>query len=301
MTPPSADSLLNVGVPNKGALSEPAIALLTDAAYRVRRPGRELSIVDADLGIKFFYLRPRDIAVYVGDGTLDLGVTGRDLLRDCRAPAREVLQLGFARSKFRFAARPGTIDGLRDAAGEIDLSRLDGQRIATSFPHLVTTFLADRHIKAELITLDGAVENAVELGSASVIVDVVETGTSLRNAGLEPFGDPLMDSEGILIGGTAPRDDAKAGLIRVLCGRLQGVLDARRYVLVDYDCPNEVLEQAAQITPGKEGPTISPLGKEGWSAVRALVQRKDLQQVMDELEKLGATAILSTRLEGCRI
>lgn len=301
MTSSAAGSLLRVGLPNKGGLSQPTIELLAEADYRVHRANRELSIVDVQHGIQFFYLRPRDIAVYVGDGRLHLGITGRDLLLDSCAPAQEVQQLGFAWSQFRFAAKPETIARLRDSTGEVDLSRLDGQRIATSFPNLVARFLRDQRIRAELIKLDGAVENAVDLGSASVIVDVVETGASLRNAGLEPFGAPLMDSEGILIGASDAPDEARAEAIRVLRDRIQGVLDARRFVLLDYDCPDELLEQAFMITPGRVSPTVSPLGKPEWSAVRALVERKELQPVMDRLRRLGAKALLSTRLEGCRI
>ncbi|MGW4587778.1 ATP phosphoribosyltransferase [Amycolatopsis thermoflava] len=295
--------MLRVGVPNKGALSQPAIDLLSDADYRVRRLNRELSVLDPRHRIQFFYLRPRDIAVYVGDGMLDLGITGRDLFLDSTAQAKEVCRLGFARSQFRFAARPGTIAKLSNATtGEVELSRLSGLRIATSFPRLMAKFLADKGIQAELIKLDGAVENAVELGSASVIVDVVETGTSLRNAGLAPFGAPLMDSEGIIIRGADPQDHpVKERAVRVLLERVQGVLDARRFVLLDYDCPDTLLEKAFAITPGRESPTVSPLSKPGWSAVRSLVERRDLQHVMDKLTALGATAILSTRLEGCRI
>lgn len=281
--------MLRVAIPNKGALSEAATQLLKEAGYLQRRDSRELVIADTDNEVEFFYLRPRDIAVYVGKGTLDVGITGRDLLQDSQAPAQEVMGLDFARSTFHFA-------GLQGQFSSID--ELQGKRIATSYANLVSDYLQERHIDASVIRLDGAIESSIRLGVADAIADVVETGNTMRAAGLEPFGEPLMSSEALLI----KRHDAHdlAGLEK-LRRRLRGVLIARQYVLVDYDIEQERLPQATEITPGLEAPTISPLNREGWVAVRSMVPRKSANNIMDELYAAGARAILVSPIQAARL
>ena len=281
--------MLRVAVPNKGALSEEASGMLKEAGYKQRRDSRELVLVDAANDVEFFFLRPRDIALYVGSGTLDVGVTGRDLLLDSGAEAEEVVALGFGGSTFRFAARTGTATSLAD---------LEGRRIATSYAGLVDRHLREHGVAASVVKLDGAVETAVRLGVADVIADVVETGSTLRAAGLEVFGEPILRSEAVLVRRTgAPQDDA----VDVLVRRLQGVLVARQYVLMDYDVRVELVEKACGITPGLESPTVSPLHDKGWVAVRAMVPRARTNQVMDDLYALGARAILVTGIHACRL
>jgi ATP phosphoribosyltransferase len=281
--------LLRVAVPNKGALSERATDMLAEAGYRQRREGRELVVHDVDNDVEFFFLRPRDIAVYVGAGTLDVGITGRDLLLDSEAEAEEVMSLGFGSSTFRFAALPGTLGELGD---------LQGRRVATSFPGLVRSYLAGHGITADLVRLDGAVETAVRLGVAEVIADVVETGSTLKAAGLALFGDPILRSEAVLVRRRGAVDSVPVG---VLLRRLSGVLVARRYVLMDYDVRAELVEQACAITPGLESPTVSALHEKGWAAVRAMVPKARTNQVMDELYDLGARAIIVTAVHACRL
>jgi ATP phosphoribosyltransferase len=281
--------MLRVAVPNKGALAEAAAGMLKEAGYRQRRDGRELVLPDHENGVEFFFLRPRDIAVYVGAGTLDVGITGRDLLLDSGADARELVALGFGDSTFRFAAKAGSASTVAD---------LEGRRIATSYPGLVERCLGEHGVKADVVRLDGAVETAVRLGVADVIADVVETGTTLRNAGLEVFGDPILRSEAVLVRPGAAGDDPA---VDVLVRRLQGVLVARQYVLMDYDVRVELVEQACVITPGLESPTVSPLQDPLWVAVRAMVPRARTNQVMDELYALGARAILVTGIHACRL
>ncbi|WP_369052222.1 MULTISPECIES: ATP phosphoribosyltransferase [Kineococcus] len=281
--------MLRIAVPNKGSLSEAASAMLREAGYNQRREAKELILDDPDNNAQFVFLRPRDIALYVGSGTLDVGVTGRDLLLDSRAPADEVLPLGFARSTFRLAARPGTAASVTD---------LQGRRIATSYSGLLGKHLAEHGVSADVVHLDGAVETAVALGIADVIADVVETGTTLRAAGLEVFGEPVMRSEAVLVRRTgAPADPA----VDVLVRRLQGVLVARQYAMVDYDCPKHLVEAACAITPGLESPTVSPLADPDWVAVRAMVSKSSTNRVMDELYDLGARAILVTSIHACRL
>ncbi|TAM83307.1 MAG: ATP phosphoribosyltransferase [Jatrophihabitans sp.] len=281
--------MLRIAVPNKGSLSEPSCQMLAEAGYRQRADARELVLFDAENETEFFFLRPRDIAVYVGSGRLDVGITGVDLLRDSGAPAESVLSLGFGESTFRFAARPGTAAGVGDLAGK---------RVATAYPGVVRSYLARHGVQAEVIVLDGAVETAVRLDVADAIADVVSTGTTLRNAGLETFGEALLTSEAVLIrrrgaGATPP--------VEQLIRRLQGVIIARQYVLMDYDIPDEFVEKAVAITPGIESPTVSPLHERGWSAVRSMVERKRINPVMDELWAIGARAIIVTGIHACRL
>lgn len=281
--------LLKIAVPNKGALSEHAAQMLREAGYRMRSDSKELVLVDSDNNVEFYYLRPRDIAVYVGEGTLDVGITGRDMLLDSGAAAEEIMALGFGRSRFRFAAPGGS---------SWQLSDLAGKRIATSYPGLLRAYLDERGVEARLIKLDGAVESAIRLGVADAIADVVETGTTLRKAGLELFGEAICLSEGILVrrGG-----DVDEHALEQLQHRLSGVLVARNYVMVDYDVSQENLEAVTAITPGLEGPTVSSLAKDGWFAVRAMVPRKDAQKMMDDLWHAGARAILLTDIAACRL
>ena len=294
--------MLRIAVPNKGSLSGPASEMLHEAGYTQRRESKELVVVDPANEVEFFYLRPRDIAIYVSSGRLDIGITGRDLLVDSGADAEEILPLGFARSTFHYAARPGTATGVKDLAG---------RTIATSYEGIVAGHLAEQGIEATVVHLDGAVETAIELGVADVVADVVETGTSLRNAGLEIVGEPILRSEAIVIGPRARTDadgphpaapyDVNQPQVQRFLRRLHGVLVARSYVMMDYDCRAEHLERAVALTPGLESPTVSPLHNEGWVAVRAMVPTKDAQRIMDDLYALGARAILTTAIHACRL
>jgi ATP phosphoribosyltransferase len=282
--------VLRIAVPNKGSLSEPAAEMLREAGYRQRRDTRELVLPDPDNDVEFFFLRPRDIAVYVGAGTVDVGVTGRDLLLDSESAAVEHLALGFGRSTFRWAAPVGEMS---------DVSHVEGRRVATSYPGLVAAYLAERGVSAAgIVRLDGAVETATRLGVADVIADVVETGTTLKAAGLEIFGDPILRSEAVLVRRAGTEEPTG---LDVLTRRLQGVLTAREYVLIDYDVPLALVEQAVAITPGLESPTVSPLHNREWAAVRAMVQRSQTNRVMDALYDLGARAILVTSIHACRL
>ncbi|MBT2250351.1 ATP phosphoribosyltransferase [Arthrobacter sp. BHU FT2] len=286
--------MLRVAVPNKGSLSEAASAMLSEAGYRQRRDSRELVMVDPDNDIEFFFLRPRDIAVYVGQGTLDVGITGRDLLLDAEVEAEELLPLGFAASTFRFA---GPVGDFSSAA------ELEGKRLATSYDGLLRRYLAERGINAKVVRLDGAVESSVRLGVADAIADVVETGNTLKAAGMEIFGDPILKSEAVLIrrSGNGGAANGTAKEIDVLIRRLQGVLVARQYVLMDYDIRKELVEKAAGLTPGLESPTVSPLRDSDWVAVRSMVPKKETNRIMDELYDLGARAILVSSIHACRI
>ncbi len=284
--------MLKIAVPNKGSLAEAAAQILREAGYRQRRDTRDLVMSDPANDVEFFYLRPRDIAVYVGEGTLDVGLTGRDLVLDSRAPVVERLTLGFGESTFRFAAPSGRF---------VHPDHLDGMRVATSYSGVLEDWFKARAVNAQVIRLDGAVESAVRLGVADAIADVVSTGNTLRQAGLEIFGEPILTSEAVLVTreNTGVAGDPTG--FEVFIRRIEGVLVARGYVMMDYDCRVEQVEDACALTPGIESPTVSPLHRAGWVAVRSMVPRDDAQRVMDELYDLGARGILVTDIHACRL
>jgi len=281
--------MLRVAVPNKGQLSDPARDMLREAGYAAAANSRELVVQDPENDVEFFFLRPRDIATYVGRGTLDVGITGEDLLADSGSQATTILELGFAPSTFRLAAPQGTAKTASDLAGK---------RIATSYPTILSNWLSAQKLSAEVVTLDGAVENAVRLGVADAVADVVATGTTLKQAGLEIIGEPIFKSQSVLISRNNIEDQ---NAVDVFVRRLQGVITARAYVLVDYDIPNTLIDQACVITPGIESPTVSALHDSAWSAVRAMVPRKQVHSVMDELYDLGARGVIVTDIHACRI
>ena len=281
--------MLRIAIPNKGSLADESIAILKEAGYKQRTDSRDLVLVDTANSVEFYYLRPRDIAIYVGSGELEAGITGRDLLIDSGALAVEVMALNFGGSTFRFAGPTGKGYSIKD---------ISGKRVATAYPGLVQSHLASLGISADVVRLDGAVESSVRLGVADLIADVVSTGNTLRQAGLEIFGDPILTSEAILI---TRKDVAIAADLEVLIRRLQGVVTARQYVLLDYDIPKISVDKACAVTPGLESPTISPLQKQDWVAVRAMVLRKDTNRLMDELWALGARGILVTDIHACRL
>ena len=283
--------MLRIAVPNKGMLSEPAWNMLAEAGYRLRTNPRQLVVEDPENDVELFYLRPLDIAVYVGRGDIDCGITGQDLLRNSGTAALEHMPLGFGESTFRFAAP--------NDSPMRELKDIQGKRVATSFDKLVHDYLVGAGIEAETIHLDGAVESSVQLGVADLIADVVSTGTTLRNAGLRVFADPIMHSEACLI--RSPRIDEHDERLTILGRRVQGVLTAHRYVLMDYDIPASKVAEAVAVTPGFESPTISPLHDRQWSAVRVMVPKASVNRLMDRLYEVGARGIIVTALQASRI
>ena len=281
--------MLRIAIPNKGSLAEESIAILKEAGYKQRRDSRDLVLVDVANSVEFYYLRPRDIAIYVGSGELEAGITGRDLLIDSGALATEIMALNFGGSTFRFAG---------PASKGYSLQDINGKRVATAYPGLVQSHLSSLGISAEVVRLDGAVESSVRLGVADLIADVVSTGNTLRQAGLEIFGEPILSSEAIVI---SRKDTPIAAELEVLIRRLQGVVTARQYVLMDYDIRKSDIDAACAITPGLESPTISPLQNPDWLAVRAMVLRSETNKVMDDLYAMGARGILVTDIHACRL
>jgi ATP phosphoribosyltransferase len=281
--------MLRVAVPNKGALSESASEMLGEAGYRQRHDAKDLTVVDPTNEVEFFFLRPKDVAVYVGSGELDLGITGRDLAADSGSPVTELLALGFGAANVRYAAPAGRDWRVADLAG---------LRLATSHPRLVADDLARHGVSADVIELDGAVEISVQLGVADVVADVVESGRTLAQHNLVAFGEPLCHSEAVLVQRRGATEKTAASQ---LAARLQGIVFAQNYMMLDYDCPRSLLDKAVEITPGLESPTVAPLAEQEWAAVRAMVSRADANAVMDELAALGARAILVSDIRSCRL
>jgi len=282
--------VLQIALPNKGSLSEDAVRLVQEAGYACKRYGRELAVRDRKHEIDFVFLRPRDIAVYVSHGVLDLGITGRDLSEDCDTSTVELLALGFGKARFCYAV-PKESSLTPDALGYL--------RIATSYPRLVSDDMAKRKVPVTIVRLDGAVEISIELGVADAIADVVQSGRTLDEAGLKVVGDPILKSEAVLIARkakTAERDPVKSFI-----ERLQGIIVAREFVMVEYDAPKEILQEVCAVTPGIESPTVSPLTKEGWVAVKAMVKKSGINGIMDELSNLGARGIIVTDIRTSRI
>ena len=281
---------LKLAVPNKGALSEGAVSLLQRAGYRCSRSGRELVVSDNENGIDFVFLRPRDIALYVGNGIIDLGITGIDLAGDSGADVEVLFKLGFGKSRYCFAT---------PKSKHMTVEQLNGLRIATSYPDLLRAQLAKRNMECKIVKLDGAVEISIALGVADAIADVVESGATLREAGLEIIGEPMLHSEAVLIGRSAQvlenADVAK------LIARIRGILIASEYVMIEYNIPRNKLDEACKITPGVESPTISPLSHSDWVAVKAMVKRRGFNAVMDELYSIGGRGIIISEISACRL
>ena len=281
--------MLKVAIPNKGALSEGAVEILATAGYRCRRYGRELNIIDREHQTEFLYLRPRDIAVYVANGVIDAGITGRDLTFDSMTDVNEVLPLNFGRSRFCYAVPAGS--GLTP-------EKFNGLRVATSYPNIVVADLAKRGVKANIVKLDGAVEISIQLGVADAIADVVDSGRTLQEAGLEITGQPVMNSEAVLVAAPGKGDSPE---LKTLIRRIEGILVAREYCLLEYVAPKSRLEAACAITPGVKSPTLSPLHDPDWMAVAAMVKRKELNRVIDSLSDLGAKGIIAHDINTCRL
>lgn len=280
--------MLQIALPNKGALAADAVKLIREAGYRCQRSGRELRVRDTRNHVLFYFLRPRDIATYVSNGVLDLGIIGRDFLIEQCAELEEILPLGFGAARLCYAG-----------PSNLNQDQFDGLRIATSFTHLVSNDLTQRGIQAEIVSLDGAVEVSIQLGVADIIADLVQTGRTLEEAGLFVIGEPILHTEAVLAG--HPKTLQANTAANLFVRRIQGILLARTYVMIEYGCPRSSLEQVCTITPGIESPTIAPLSKSDWVAVKALTKREESNRIMDDLERAGATGIVVTDIRTCRI
>jgi ATP phosphoribosyltransferase len=279
--------MIKVALPNKGQLFERTLEIMSACGYRVNKSSRSLSTLDNENQVEFFFLRPTDIPLYVSNGILDAGITGKDFVAEKGLNPTLLFALNYGYSKL-CAAAPVAL-GLRS------LAELRGKRIATSFPNLVSRHFPEREL---IVELEGAVEISVHLGIADAIVDIVETGGTLKQAGLGVIGEPLFESQAALF--AHPGREEQEELV-VLRNRLQGKVLAQEYMMVEYDAPQDLLKTACAITPGIESPTVMSLEKQGWFSVKSMVGRKQAQKLMDELSRIGCRGIVLTSIDSVRI
>ncbi len=280
---------LRIGIPSKGRLSELASELLHQAGLQFRRQERTLFARVSQLPIDIIFLRTDDIPVLCEEGAIDLGLTGSDLLAESGAAVSVRMPLGVGRCRLSLC--------VPESSGIQALSQLDGKRVATSFPNLTQKFLASHGAKPHLVRLSGSVEIMVGLGIADAIVDLVETGSTLAANQLRILTD-IGEYETVLIQNSHNRDTRMADRV---VRRLEGVVIARDYSLLDYNIQRTKLAEAEGITPGFNSPTINSTEDPNWCSVRVMVKRKEVIAVMERLEAIGASAILETSITNCRL
>ncbi|MGE3074184.1 MAG: ATP phosphoribosyltransferase [Dehalococcoidia bacterium] len=280
--------MIKIALPNKGALFEPTLDMISSCGYRIAKVGSSLSSIDSENNVEFYFLRPGDIPVYVATGILDGGITGKDFAAEKGVRQDPVIDLNYGHSQLRAAVPADSPITTLDEFAQL--------KIATSLPEIVRSFFAPREL--DIVQLEGAVEISVQLGIAEGVVDVVDTGTTLRQAGMRVVGESLFASNAGLF---ASPGHEEAPEMTILRQRLEGKLVAYEYMMVEYDVPGDILQRACEITPGLESPTITKLQREGWYAVKAMVKKRNAHRIMDELSSIGCRGILLTSIESARI
>jgi ATP phosphoribosyltransferase len=280
---------LRIGVPSKGRLAEVSMQLLKEAGLNFRRQDRSLFARVREMPIDITFLRTDDIPVLCAEGAIDMGITGADLVTESGVELVERLQLGMGNCRLAIC-----VPEEADVRSPKDLA---GKRIATSFPRVTQQYLAQHKTSGHIVRLTGSVEVMIALGVADAIVDLVETGSTLAANRLKIL-DEIGSYETVLVQNPATKHQALADRV---VRRLEGVVIARAYSLLEYNVPADKLAEAERITPGFESPTISRLEDENWLSVRAMVKRAEVIEIMERLEALGATAILETSIANCRL
>ena len=285
----SPQRLLRLGLPSKGRLAEVSAQLVAEAGLAFRRSERSLFARCRDMPVEMIFLRTDDIPVLVAEGAIDLGVTGADLVAESGATVVHRLDLGIGSCRLALCvAEDAAIDGPQGLAGA---------RIATGFPRVTRGWLAERGVDARFVPLSGSVEVTIQLGVADAIVDLVETGSTLAANRLRVLAE-IGRYETVLVQHPGFRE---AELADRIVRRLEGVVIARTYSLLEYNIPRARLPEAEAITPGFNSPTVSALEDPGWCAVRAMVRRGDVHEIMERLEAIGASAVIETRIANCRL
>ncbi|MEQ8785966.1 MAG: ATP phosphoribosyltransferase [Pirellulaceae bacterium] len=280
---------LRIGVPSKGRLAEQAAQLLSDAGLSFRRQDRSLFARVREVPIDITFLRTDDIPVLCAEGAIDMGITGGDLVSESQVEVASRLALGVGKCRLAVCVPE---DSAIQNPGD-----LDGCRIATSFPRVTEQYVKEHKAQVHLVNLSGSVEIMIALGVADAIVDLVETGSTLAANRLRVLDD-IGRYETVLIQNQQARH---AELADRVVRRLEGVVIARSYSLLEYNIPRPKLADAEQITPGFNSPTVNALEEPGWCAVRVMVRRSEVIEVMEKLEVLGASAILETQITNCRL
>ncbi|HON79166.1 MAG TPA: ATP phosphoribosyltransferase [Spirochaetota bacterium] len=280
---------IKFAIPTKGRLKDPTVELLQKSGYKFRVKGRNLYATCTTAEIVFIFVRADDIPVLVDSGVADLGITGGDLILERRADVAEVMKLGFGKCRLCVA--------VRDSLAEDSVEYFHDKTIATSFPVMTTQFFKDQGVDIKCVEMKGSVEIMVDLHLADAIVDIVETGDSLRDNNLKVFRD-IGSYETVLIANRAVTDDPRVQQIR---RRIEGILVANHYSMLEYNIKSDLLKEAEKVTPGFESPTVSKLDLENWLAVKVMVKKNEVVDVMDRLEALGATAIIESEIKNCRL
>ncbi len=280
---------LRFAIPGKGRLKDPSIDLLRKAGFDFRAKDRHLYATCTNSDIVFIFVRADDIPVLVNEGVVDMGITGSDLVIERKAVLEEILPLGFGRCRLCVA--------VHDSFKSNDLKPLAGKTIATSFPHITTEFFKSNGIDVKCVEMNGSVEIMVALGLADAIVDIVETGDSLRDNNLRILKD-IGKYETMLVASKNIADDPRVKSIR---RRIEGILVASRYSILEFNIREDNLREAEKIAPGYESPTVSKLDLEGWLAIKVMVEKNKVVDTMDKLESIGATAIIETEVRNCRL
>jgi ATP phosphoribosyltransferase len=289
VTDKAQERLLRIGVPSKGRLAEIAMQLLNEAGLAFRRSERSLFAKCRDMPAEITFLRTDDIPVLTAEGAIDLGITGADLVAESGMPLVHRLDLGIGSCRLALC--------VADDAPIADPRQLAGKRIATSFPRITRDWLAKRGVEAHFVELSGSVEIMIMLGVADAIVDLVETGSTLAANRLRVL-EEIGRYETVVVQNQRATDAALADRI---VRRLEGIVIARSYSLLEYNIPRSRLAEAEKITPGFNSPTVSALEDPDWCAVRAMVRRGEAHGIMERLEAIGASAIIETSISNCRL
>ncbi|MEM1226062.1 MAG: ATP phosphoribosyltransferase [Planctomycetota bacterium] len=284
-----SDDHLRLGIPSKGRLSESATELLTQAGLRFRRQNRGLFARVAGMPIDLVFLRTDDIPTLCCEGAIDMGITGSDLVEEASVDVQQRLAFGMGKCRLAFCV-PVDMPITKS-------SELDGKRIATSFPSVTQEYLASQNAKAHLVALAGSVEAMIQLGVADAIVDLVETGSTLAANRLRIL-EEIGHYETVLIQNQACR---RAEVADLLVQRLEGVVIAKHYSMLEYNIQRQRLPEAEKITPGYNSPTVNSLEDDAWCSVQVMVRRGDVPIVMDQLKSIGASAIFEMALANCRL
>ena len=282
-------SNLRIGIPSKGRLSDLAIDLLKEAGLNFRRQNRSLFARVRDKPIDIIFLRTDDIPVLCAEGAVDMGITGSDLVMESQVEVATRLELGVGKCRLALC--------VPEDSGYQSVTDLRETRIATTFPNVTRQYLEQHAVFSHMVRLSGSVEIMISLGVAEAIVDLVETGSTLAANRLRVL-DELGQYQTVLIQGPRCRNEDLADRV---VRRIEGVIIARSYSLLEYNVPRAQLERAEAITPGFNSPTINDLEDPNWCSVRVMVKRSEVIDVMDQLETLGAHAILETPVSNCRL
>ncbi len=289
---------LHIAIQKSGRLAEPARALLASCGLSWRESRDRLFCYGESLPIDLLLVRDDDIPGLIAGGVCDLGIVGRNVLTEQGLAARgegsaprfrELQPLGFGGCRLALA--------VPEAWSWRDASQLAGKRIATSYPQLLSTWLAEQGIDAQVVLLSGSVEIAPRLGQADAICDLVSSGATLAANQLKPVLT-LLESEAVLAGPAADFDDARAGLMELLLRRLDGALRIRRSKLLMFQAPRELLPALLPLLPDAEEPTVMRIDGEERLALQALCHGALTWQRLEELKRAGARGLMVLPVEG---